>query len=74
MGNNFLCRGCASQNFQKNDWNEIVEIVGRGGTYIEFVKIWVALTIRDFATVSVTARLSWAGAVTLIPALVWKGA
>jgi hypothetical protein len=46
--------------------------MGRGGTYIEFVKIWVALTISDFATVSATARVLGAGAVTLMPALVWK--
>ena len=34
------------------------------------VKIWVALTISDFATVSATARLSTAGAGTLLPNLV----
>jgi hypothetical protein len=39
--------------------------MGRGGTYIEFVKIWVALTISDFATVSATARVCWGGSCDL---------
>lgn len=54
----------ASQKFSRsNDRNECGSIAD----YYVSVKIWVALTIRDFATVSATARLSWAGAVTLMP-------
>lgn len=54
----------ASQKFSRsNDRNECGPIAD----YYVSVKIWVALTIRDFATVSATARLSWAGAVTLMP-------